>query len=131
MTTHLDCSFTLDDWAADEADPLADPAGVGPSTGSATVRKTYSGALAATSVAALLTTQGDGGAAYLAQERVVGTLDGRTGSFVLQHGAAGGEGQEMTQWAFVVAGSGTGELAGLSGTGMLAHEKLQLDYELP
>jgi hypothetical protein len=131
MTAHLDCSFTLDDWAADDTDPLADPSGEGPATGSATVRKTYAGALEATSVATLLTTQGEKGAAYLAQERVVGTLDGRSGSFVLQHGAAGGEGQEMAQWAFVVAGSGTGELAGLSGTGILAHEKLQLDYELP
>ncbi len=131
MTAHLDCSFRIDDWAADEADPLVDPAGDGPATGSATVRKTYTGALAATSVATLLTTQGEGGAAYLAQERIVGTLDGRSGSFVLQHGAAGGEGQEMRQWAFVVAGSGTAELAGLSGTGMLAHERLQLDYQLP
>jgi hypothetical protein len=131
MTAHLDCSFTLDDWAADDTDPLADPSGDGPATGRAIVRKTYSGALAATSVASLLTTQGGTGAAYLAQERVVGTLDGRSGSFVLQHGAAGGDGQEMAQWAFVVAGSGTGELAGLSGTGILAHEKLQLDYELP
>ena len=55
-------------------------------------------------MAELLTTQGEGGAAYLAQERVVGELDGRDGQFVLQHGAAGGDGQDMRQWAFVVAG---------------------------
>jgi hypothetical protein len=82
-------------------------------------------------VGEILTTQGEGGAAYLAQERVVGELDGRTGSFVLQHGAAGGDGQEMRQWAFVVAGSGAGDLTGLSGTGLVAHELLTLDYELP
>jgi hypothetical protein len=36
----------------------------------------------------------------------------------------------MSQWAFVVPGSGTGALAGLRGTGMLAHELITLDWEL-
>lgn len=129
--THLESPFTIDLWAPAEGDALAEPEGRGPATGRAQVRKTYSGPLVGTSVAELLTTQGEAGAAYLAQERVVGELDGRAGSFVLQHGASGGDGQEMRQWAFVVAGSGTGGLTGLSGTGILAHELLTLDYELP
>lgn len=131
MTTHLESPFTLDDWEPGEKDPLADPEGAGPTTGRAIVRKTYTGAVIATSVAELLTCQGEQGAAYLAQERVVGELDGRRGSFVLQHGASGGEGQEPQQWAFVVAGSGTGDLSGLQGRGVIAHELLTLDYSLP
>ncbi|GLZ46275.1 hypothetical protein Acsp06_24600 [Actinomycetospora sp. NBRC 106375] len=131
MTTHLESAFTIDVWEPAEGDALAEPEGRGPATGRALVRKTYTGPLAGTSVAELLTTQGEGGAAYLAQERVVGELEGRAGSFVLQHGAAGGDGQELRQWAYVVAGSGTGGLAGLQGTGILAHELLTLDYELP
>jgi hypothetical protein len=131
VTTHLESPFTLDAWEPAEGDPLADPDGAGPPTGRATIRKTYSGALVATSVTEILTCRGEQGAAYLAQERVVGELDGRRGSFVLQHGASGGEGQEPAQWAFVVAGSGTGALAGLQGRGILAHELLTLDYELP
>jgi hypothetical protein len=129
--THLEAAFTIDAWEPAEGDALAEPDGRGPATGRAVIRKTYSGPLAGTSVAELLTTRGEHGAAYLAQERVVGELAGRAGSFVLQHGAAGGDGQEMTQWAFVVAGSGTGDLAGLQGRGVLAHELLTLDYELP
>lgn len=128
--THLESSFSIDAWEPAEGDALADPDGRGPATGRAHVRKTYTGPLVGTSVAELLTTQGEHGAAYLAQERVVGEIEGRAGTFVLQHGASGGDGQEMRQWAFVVAGSGTGGLAGLSGTGIIAHELLTLDYEL-
>ena len=129
--THLESAFSIDIWEPAEGDALADPQGRGPATGRALIRKTYSGPLQGTAVGELLTTQGEGGAAYLAQERVVGELEGRAGSFVLQHGAAGGDGQEMRQWAFVVAGSGTDGLTGLSGTGTVAHEQLTLDYELP
>ncbi|PVZ07683.1 DUF3224 domain-containing protein [Actinomycetospora cinnamomea] len=128
--THLESPFRIDGWDAADTDPLADPDGAGPATGRAVVRKTYTGDLAATSVADLLTCQGEDGAAYLASERIVGELGGRRGSFVLQHGAAGGAGAEPQQWAFVVPGSGTGELAGLRGTGVLAHERITLDYEL-
>jgi hypothetical protein len=129
--THLEAAFSIDIWEPMEGDALAEPEGRGPATGRALIRKTYTGPLQGTAVGELLTTQGEGGAAYLAQERVVGELEGRSGSFVLQHGAAGGDGQEMRQWAFVVAGSGAGGLAGLSGTGTVAHERLTLDYELP
>jgi hypothetical protein len=129
--THLESPFRIDAWEPAETDALADPDGAGPATGRAIVRKTYTGELAATSVAELLTCQGDDGAAYLAQERVVGELGGRRGSFVLQHGASGGSGAESQQWAFVVPGSGAGELAGLRGTGTLAHELITLDWELP
>jgi hypothetical protein len=128
--THLESPFRIDGWDAADDDPLADPDGAGPATGRAVVRKTYTGDLAATSVADLLTCQGDEGAAYLANERVVGELGGRRGSFVLQHGASGGTGAEPRQWAFVVPGSGTGELVGLRGHGTLAHELITLDYEL-
>jgi hypothetical protein len=130
--THFESPFRIDAWEPAEGDALADPGGAGPATGRAIVRKTYTGELAATSVAELLTCQGgDDGAAYLAQERVVGELGGRRGSFVLQHGASGGPGAEPQQWAFVVPGSGAGELAGLRGHGTLAHELITLDYELP
>jgi len=128
--THLESPFRIDAWEPAEGDPLADTASGGPATGRATVRKTYTGDLAATSVAEVLTCQGEEGAAYLAQERVIGELGGRAGSFVLHHGAAGGPGHEMQQWAFVVPGSGTGALAGLRGTGMLAHERITLDFEI-
>jgi hypothetical protein len=105
----------------------------GPPLGKATITKAYTGDLVATSTAQMLACQTgdkpDDGAGYMAQERVVGTLDGRAGSFVLQHGACGGpDGTE--QYGFIVPGSGTGELKALKGTCRVEHGELTLDYEL-
>lgn len=56
-----------------------------------------------------------GSAGYVAIERVVGTLDGRAGSFILQHSATMTRG-EPRMAIEVVPDSRTGELKGLSGT---------------
>ncbi|ADL01508.1 DUF3224 domain-containing protein [Brevundimonas subvibrioides] len=51
---------------------------------------------------------------YVALERVVGTLDGRSGAFLLAHrGDINSEGYSLS--ITVVPGSGTGDLTGLSG----------------
>ena len=114
----LHATFEITGW--DQA--TYDEPDEGPPGTRATVRKAYAGALEGESVAELLTC---GELAYLANERVSGTLDGRAGTFVLQHGA-----WEGGQWGFVVPGSGTGELAGLRGDARLEHGKIALDYEL-
>ena len=58
----------------------------------------------------------DGSASYCGIERVTGTLDGKSGSFLLQdEGTLQGTHVEGT-W-FVIANSGTGELSGLRGEG--------------
>jgi len=67
----------------------------------------------------------------VAQERIVGTLDGREGSFVLEHRASMGEGHPTVMEATVVPGSGTGALSGIAGRGHVAHELLTLDVHLP
>lgn len=57
----------------------------------------------------------DGTSSYVTVMHITGTLDGRQGSFVLQgHGSY--DGSTARGQSHVVAGSGTGELAGLSGT---------------
>lgn len=105
----------------------------GPPMGKATIAKKYSGDLDATSTAQMLATQfeqnPERGAGYMAQERVVGKLDGHEGTFVLQHGACGGP-DGMEQYGFIVPGSGTGELKALKGTCRVQHGELTLDYEL-
>jgi len=78
--------------------------------------KQYHGELEATAKGEMLTvgTPVDGSAAYVAVERVEGTLGGRRGSFAMQHSATMGHGShQMT--ITVVPDSGTGELVGLSG----------------
>jgi hypothetical protein len=88
-------------------------------TGSARMRldKRYHGALDATAVGTMLgsTTAVQGSAGYVAIERVTGTLDGRRGSFVLQHfGFMQGEHRHLD--LRVVPDSADGELTGLQGT---------------
>jgi len=64
---------------------------------------------------ALMFYRADGTSDYVTVMHITGTLDGRPGSFVLQgHGAF--DGTTARGQSRIVEGSGTGELAGLSGT---------------
>lgn len=115
-------------------DVVAEEAGCdgGPTTALVALRKTYTGpSLVATASGHALTTQGPDGASYVAQERIVGTLNGSEGSFVLEHRASMGSGQPTVVAASIVHGSGTGALAGITGSGQMAHELLTLDLLLP
>ena len=85
--------------------------------GRMTIDKQFHGALDATSQGQMLTAGTDvkGSAGYVAIERVSGTLGGRTGTFVLQHSGTMTRGAPQLTIT-VVPDSGTGELAGLTGT---------------
>jgi hypothetical protein len=56
-----------------------------------------------------------GSAGYVAIDQVTGELEGRRGSFVLQHSGAMNRGKQLLS-IMVVPDSGTDELTGLSGT---------------
>ncbi|MCM3901819.1 MAG: DUF3224 domain-containing protein [Pyrinomonadaceae bacterium] len=56
----------------------------------------------------------EGSAGYVAMEQVNGTLNGRTGTFALQHSGTMTRGTPQLT-VTVVPDSGTGELEGLSG----------------
>ncbi len=79
--------------------------------------KQFSGPLEATSVVHMLavTTAVENSAAYVAVERVVGSLDGRHGSFLAVHTGVMDRGAPSLEVA-VVPDSGTDGLAGLTGT---------------
>lgn len=96
--------------------PLAN-AEAGPLMGRLSINKTFSGDLQATSIGEMLSAQTEvkGSAGYVAMERVTGTLQGRSGSFVLQHSGTMNRGVPQLTVS-VVPDSGTGELAGISGT---------------
>jgi len=89
----------------------------GPSLNELRVTEDFVGDIAGEGAARMLQTlRADGSASFVAVERVVAKLDGRSGSFVLQdEGSLVGNRVHGT-W-FVVAGSGTGELSGLRGEG--------------
>ena len=79
--------------------------------------KRFHGALDATSRVQMISarTPVEGSAGYVAIERVTGTLDGRRGTFVLQHQGTMARGARSLS-VTVVPDSGTGELEGLSGS---------------
>ncbi|MBZ0310168.1 MAG: DUF3224 domain-containing protein [Anaerolineae bacterium] len=58
----------------------------------------------------------DGTASYNGLEQIVGSLGGKTGSFVIQHSGTYENGT-ATSTLTIVPGSGTGELVGLRGQG--------------
>lgn len=98
--------------------------------------KQYFGELAATGKGEMLTAVTDtkGSAAYVAIERISGTLHGKKGSFVLQHsGTMRGGAQNLS--TSIVPDSGTEQLAGISGTLAMkvveGKHVYELDYVLP
>jgi len=110
MTTHVRGEF----------DVKMRPQGSDPALGDVPARfgldKRFHGALDATSKGQMLAFRSavEGSAGYVAMELVDGMLEGRRGTFVLQHSGT------MTRGAAhlaltVVPDSGTGELAGLQG----------------
>lgn len=98
--------------------------------------KRFHGALQAASRGEMLSigTEVKNSAAYVAIERVTGTLDGREGSFALQHTGVMDRGEGSLTIA-VVPDSGTGALAGLTGRMEIIVERgahsYVFEYELP
>lgn len=85
--------------------------------GRMSIDKQFHGDLEGTSKGEMLTSgqESNGSRAYVAIERVIGTLNGRRGSFALMHqGTMNKESQHLT--VTVVPDSGAGELAALTGT---------------
>ena len=89
---------------------------MGAAVGRMSIDKQWHGGLEGTSQGEMLTgmTAVPGSAGYVALEQVTGTLNGRSGTFLLQHTGMMTRGApELT--ITVVPDSGTGELAGLAG----------------
>jgi Protein of unknown function (DUF3224) len=84
--------------------------------GRMSIEKQFHGDLEATSKGEMLSamTAVKGSAGYVAMERVTGTLNGRSGSFILQHSATMMRGAPQLNIT-VVPDSGTGELTGIAG----------------
>jgi Protein of unknown function (DUF3224) len=113
--------------------PQAEAAG----HGRMSIDKRFEGELVGASQGEMLSvmTSTKGSAAYVAIEKVTATLGGRSGSFVLQHFATMNRGEPHLRIS-VVPDSGTGDLAGISGTMKIviapdgAHS-YEFDYALP
>lgn len=115
--------------------PPEDAAG-GAAIGRLLLDKQFHGELEAKSVGVMLgaRTPVQGSAGYVAQEVVTGVLNGRKGSFVLQHYGVMNKGS-LEQIVTVVPDSGTDQLTGLSGKMTIIVENgahnYRLDYTVP
>jgi hypothetical protein len=106
------------------------------SIGRYSIDKQFRGALEATSKGEMLsgmgTVKGSGG--YVAIERITGTLDGRTGTFILQHNGTMQNGIYHLN-VIVIPDSGTAQLTGLQGTMEIiikdAKHSYDFTYSLP
>ena len=131
MTQRASGSFTV------RLTPMAPDPGVGdPSVGRLSIEKDFQGGLIAASKGQMLAlrTPIDGSAGYVALEVVRGTLEGRSGSFALQHSGT------MTRGApqlvvTVVPDSGSEQLVGLVGAMKIVVEggahSYEFDFSLP
>jgi len=108
-----------------------------PTLGRYTGTKTWHGGVEGTSVVDMLTasTARKDTAGYVAVELVTCKLEGRSGTFELLHQGTMDEGKQSLNIS-VLKGSGTGELAGISGT-LIIHiapdgkHTYDFDYTLP
>ena len=129
MTT-VTASFDVTGW---------DPAGsdapeTGPELSRIGLEKTFTGAFEGTSTGeGLFCGMADpsAGAGYVVSERLTGQLEGRSGSFVVQHGGLMAPGEPPRSFGNIVPGSGTDELTGITGTMEIGEDHtLTLTYEL-
>ena len=111
MTAHASGTFEV------QMEPQSEDKAEGATLGRMRLSKQFHGGLEGASTGEMLTaTSGvKGSAGYVAMERFSGSLDGRSGSFVLQHSATMARGTAQ-QPVTVVPDSGSGQLAGLAGT---------------
>ena len=104
--------------------------------GRLSIDKQFHGDLEATSTGEMLSAGPDakGSGAYVALERVNGTLHGRSGTFVLQHNGTMTRGVPQMN-VVVVPDSGTADLTGISGAMTIKIEagkhSYEFEYSLP
>jgi hypothetical protein len=117
--------------------PLAPVETVGdPTVGRMAIDKRFHGDLDATSKGEMLATRTavEGSAGYVAMERVIGTLHGKSGTFALQHSGAMDRGVPVLS-VTVVPDSGTGLLVGLTGKMSIiidgGKHSYEFEYSLP
>ena len=105
--------------------------------GLARMEKVYEGDVSGRSAtlftAAFDQTTGQG--TYIAMEAFEGSLDGRSGTFAYVHSATTAGSDRSDEFFLVVPGSGTGELAGIRGSGSLGIDadgthRVAFDWEI-
>ena len=131
MKKRADARFAIKGW---DEKPYDEGEGL-PKLTRASVKKSYTGDIDGESrVEYVMMYRADGTASFVGIERVVAKLHGRSGTFVLQRTGVF-EGGQAKESYFVVPGSGTGDLQGITGEGSTSvghgmEHPFSLSYEL-
>ncbi|MEV6767591.1 DUF3224 domain-containing protein [Nocardia sp. NPDC051030] len=111
--TRVDAAITVHKY---EPAVYEEPA-AGPVLSRIHVEESFSGGIEGDGIVEFLqSANADGSASFVGIERVTGSVDGKSGSFLLQDNGTVADDIVSGDW-FVVPGSGTGDLTGLRGTG--------------
>ena len=127
----VNATFKIVSW---DEEPFDESEG-GPTLTRAHVQKSFHGDLSGTgNLKYVMAHLSSNHATFSGFEKVVGTLSGRDGSFVLRHTGLY-DGEKATATYEVLPGSGTGELEGLAGTGGFSagdaeEHAMTLDFEV-
>jgi Protein of unknown function (DUF3224) len=132
MSTHIEGKMRNGSWNEEPYAQLENGGGLS----QASVTQTVEGGIEGEgSVEWLMCHRPDKTAEFVGLQRIVGRIDGRAGSFVLQSNGVF-DGKEARGSLSVVPGSGTGDLRGVSGGGEFsaphgpeASYSLDLDFE--
>lgn len=125
MRSTATARFTLEKWEPQSTEELESG-----QFARVAIEKAFTGEIEGTSTVEMLTAGNDASRAYVAFERFTGSVHGRKGTFVLHHSAS-----DTGMTLGVLTGSGTGELAGISGSAVISQDEagghaFKLDYAL-
>lgn len=134
MPAQVTGHITYEGWKEEEIGP----AGAHPRLARASVTNSFTGGIeaAATSCEYTVVYVDDANGTFTGLELLNGSLDGRAGTFVVEERGSFGDDGTVRCTFEVVAGTGTGALVGLSGTGSFVYRHGQtafpytLDYDL-
>jgi len=126
MSAKANSTFEITNW---DEKPYHEGGG-DPRLTRATVTKVFRGELEGdATVEYLMVHRTDGTATFVGIERVEGTLNGKSGSFVLEHLGTFEHGTAKASCR-VITGSGTGELTGLQGEGSFEAQGREAPFDL-
>jgi hypothetical protein len=122
-------SFVPTDLAPQPAIETALPVGV------SRMEKHFAGAIVGRAATLFTAAFDKGVGTYVAMESFEGTLDGKRGAFNFVHSATTTGRDRSAEFFLIVPSSGTGELAGIRGTGGIAIDadgthRIWFDYEI-
>lgn len=127
MSNPIEATFTIENWDEQPFDVVPDTAKLT----NALVTKAYRGAVNGTSATEwLMAYAADGTATFVGIERITGSVDGRSGSLVLQHVGTFEDGSATATLTVI---SGSGDLDGATGSGKMVADpagSITLDLEI-